>query len=282
MEQIFLKTILITGTTSGIGKVTAMELAKAGHTIVMANRSRTKSEQLQSEIIAQTGNDNIELLDLDLSSLDSVHACAEAFKAKHDKLDRLINNAGLTSHTEVITKDGYELQFAVNALAQLELTLELLPVLESAAPSQVIFVTSLMHKFGKLNFNSFEGWKKYSAGGSYNQSKLAIMLLARELAERIGDRQITVNTLHPGAVNTGILDGYSKMAQFFLRKLFISPEKGAKTTLFLAGQEPQSLPTGKYFVNCKEASSHKLLENAAMRERLWDTCCDYLKRESTL
>ena len=277
-----MKTILIPGTTSGIGKITAMELANAGHTIVMANRNRDKSEQLKSEIIAQTGNDKIELLDLDLSSLDSVHQCGEAFKAKYDKLDILINNAGLTSHTEVITKDGYELQFAVNALTQLELTLQLLPVLESAAPSQVIFVTSMMHKFGKLNFDSFKGWKKYSAGGSYNQSKLAVMLLARELAERIGDRQIAVNTLHPGAVNTGILDGYSKTAQFFLRKLFIAPEKGAKTSLFLAGQEPQSLPTGKYFVNCKQASSHKLLENAAMREKLWDTCCDYLSRESAL
>jgi NAD(P)-dependent dehydrogenase (short-subunit alcohol dehydrogenase family) len=282
MEHTILKTILITGTTSGIGKITAMALAEAGHTIVMANRSRAKSEQLKAEIIAQTGNDNIELLDLDLSSLDSVHACAEAFKAKYDTLDILINNAGLTSHTEVITKDGYELQFAVNALAQLELTLELLPALESAAPSQVIFVTSMMHKFGKLNFNSFEGWKKYSAGGSYNQSKLAIMLLARELAERIDDRQIAVNTLHPGAVNTGILDGYSKTAQFFLRRLFISPEKGAKTSLFLANQTSKSLPTGKYFVNCKEASGHKLLENAAMREKLWDLCCGYLNRAPVL
>ena len=217
-----MKTILITGTTSGIGKITAMELASAGHTIVMANRNREKSEQLKSEIVAQTGNDKIELLDLDLSTLDSVHECSEAFKAKYDKLDILINNAGLTSHTEVITKDGYELQFAVNALAQLELTLQLLPVLESAAPSQVIFVTSMMHKFGKLNFDSFKGWKKYSAGSSYNQSKLAIMLLARELAERIGDRQIAVNTLHPGAVNTGILDGYSKNGPVLFAEAFYS------------------------------------------------------------
>jgi NAD(P)-dependent dehydrogenase (short-subunit alcohol dehydrogenase family) len=253
-----LKTILITGTTNGIGRITAMELAKAGHTIVMANRNRVKSEQTQAEIIAQTGNDNIELLDLDLSSLDSVRACAEAFKTSHNTLDILINNAGLTSQTELLSKDGYELQFAVNALAQLEFTLELLPVLESAAPSQVIFVTSMMHKFGKLNFNSFEGWKKYSGE----------------------DRKIAVNTLHPGAVNTGILDGYSKTVQFFLRKLFISVEKGAKTSLFLACQESKSLPTGRYFVNCKEASAHKLLANTVMREKLWDQCCEYLNRTS--
>jgi NAD(P)-dependent dehydrogenase (short-subunit alcohol dehydrogenase family) len=276
MEHPILKTILITGTTSGIGKITALELAKAGHTIVMANRNREKSEQVRSEICKQTGNDNIKLLDLDLASLASVRACCETFRSQHDKLDILINNAGLTSHTEVITADGYELQFAVNALAQFLLTLELLPTLESAAPSQVIFVTSMMHKFGKLDFDRFKGWEKYNGTSSYCQSKLAMMLLARELAERLRDRQIAVNSLHPGAVNTGILDGYSTLARFFLRRLFISPVKGAKTSLFLAGQKPQSMPTGKYFVSAKEAASHKLVESAKTREKLWDTCCGYL------
>jgi NAD(P)-dependent dehydrogenase (short-subunit alcohol dehydrogenase family) len=277
-----MKTILITGTTSGIGKVTALELAQTGHTIVMANRNRAKSEQYRSELIEQTGNEKIELLDLDLTSLESATACAQAFSALHDKLDILINNAGLTSHTEVITDDGYELQFAVNALAQLQFTLDLLPALEAAAPSQVICVTSMMHKFGKLDFDSFTGWSKYSGGASYNQSKLAMMLLARELAERVKDKGITVNTLHPGAVNTGILDGYSKFAQFFLRRLFIAPEKGAKTSLYLAGLTPGDMPTGKYFDSSKEAASHKLVEDAAMREKLWNTCAGFLKREPAL
>jgi NAD(P)-dependent dehydrogenase (short-subunit alcohol dehydrogenase family) len=276
------KTILITGTTNGIGKVTAMELAQAGHRIVMANRNREKSEQLKSEINAATGNNNIELLDLDLASLSSVRACAEAFNSQYGSLDILLNNAGLTSHTEVITEDGYELQFAVNALAQLQFTLELLPSLEQASPSQVIFVTSMMHKFGKLDFSTFKGWPKYSAGASYNQSKLAIMLLARELAERLEAKGISVNTLHPGAVNTGILDGYSKFAQFFLRKIFISPEKGALTSLHLAKQTPDSTPTGKYFVSEKEAAPHKLVDNAAKREELWNTCCEFLNRTPAL
>ncbi|MFT4518107.1 MAG: NAD(P)-dependent dehydrogenase (short-subunit alcohol dehydrogenase family) [Halioglobus sp.] len=271
-----MKTILITGTTSGIGHVSALELAKAGHKIVMANRNRAKSEALRDELIAQTGNNNIELLDLDLSSLDSVRECAQAFLATNDKLDILLNNAGLTSQTEVITKDGYELQFAVNALAQFLFTRELLPALEAASPSQVIFVTSMMHKFGKLNFDSFKGWEKYSGGASYNQSKLAMMLLARELAERCKDKQIAVNTLHPGAVNTGILDSYSKFAQFFLRKMFISPEKGAITSLHLAGLDAGSMPTGKYFSSAKEAAANKLIEDVALRKKLWDTCTEYV------
>jgi retinol dehydrogenase-12 len=271
-----LKTILITGTTNGIGKVTALELARQGHNIVMANRNREKSEQLAADITAQTGNNNISLLDLDLSSLASVRQCAAAFSASHSKLDILLNNAGLMSQAEVITADGYELQFAVNNLAQMLITLELVPALKAAAPSQVIFVTSMMHKFGKLDFDSFKGWQKYSGGASYNQSKLAIMLIAAELAERLQGDNIAVNTLHPGAVNTGILDNYSKLAQFFLRRMFIAPEKGAQTSLYLAGLPAETMPTGKYFVNSKPASANKLVADSALRQKLWDTCSGYL------
>lgn len=276
-----MKTILITGTTSGIGKVTALELAREGHTIVMANRNRKKSEAVRDEIIAATSSNTIELLDLDLASQQSVHECAQAFLKAHSSLDILVNNAGLMSNEEVITKDGYELQFAVNALSQLQLTLELLPALEAASPSQVICVTSMMHKFGKLNFDSFKGWEKYSGGGSYGQSKLAMTMLARQLAEQLQDRAISVNTLHPGAVNTGILDSYSAFAQFFLRLFFIAPEKGAKTSLHLAGLNPEVMPTGKYFVNCKQAKPHKLLEDSEMRGKLWNICCGYLDRSVT-
>ena len=277
-----MKTILITGATSGIGKVTALELAKAGHTIVMANRNRKKSEDVRNEIVAATGSNTIEILDLDLASQGSVHECAQAFLTAHSSLDILVNNAGLMSNEEVITKDGFELQFAVNALSQLQLTLELLPALEAASPSQVICVTSMMHKFGKLNFDSFKGWDKYSSGGSYGQSKLAMTMLSRELAEQLKDRGVSINTLHPGAVNTGILDSYSAFTQFFLRLFFIAPEKGAKTSLHLAGLNPAAMPTGKYFDSCKEAKAHKLLEDSGMRRQLWEICCGYLGRSATL
>ncbi len=271
-----MKTVLITGTTNGIGRVTAKELAAQGYRVVMANRNRQKSEQLASELKSETGNENISLLDLDLASLESVRQCAAAFKAQYESLDILINNAGLMSMDEVITEDGLELQFAVNNLSQVLLTLELVPALERAAPSQVIFVTSMMHKFGKLDFDSFTGWRKYSGGASYNQSKLAIMLMARELADRLEERNIRVNTLHPGAVNTGILDNYGPVMQFFLRMLFIAPEKGARTSLHLATQDAAELPSGKYFVNSRPAATHKLVDDAAQREKLWQACSAYL------
>jgi NAD(P)-dependent dehydrogenase (short-subunit alcohol dehydrogenase family) len=271
------KTILITGTTNGIGRVTALELAHQGHRLVMANRNRDKSEKLRTEILNQTGNEAIEILDLDLASLDSVKRCTEAFLANHDKLDLLINNAGLMSMDEVITMDGYELQFAVNALSQLQFTLHLVPALAAAAPSHVIFVTSMMHKFGKLDPDSFRGWQKYHHQASYNQSKLVMTMLARELADRLGDRGIKVNSLHPGAVNTGILDDYGPVSQFLLRLIFTAPEKGARTTLHLAGLDPAQAPSGQYFTKGKPAATHKLVDDAASRSRLWETCTGLLE-----
>lgn len=271
-----MKNILITGATSGIGYVTARELLVRGHQITLANRDRKKAELARDQLIGETGKERIELLDLDLASVVSVQACARSFLASHDKLDVLINNAGLTSSKQVITENGFELQFQVNALAQMLLTRELLPALTRAIPSQVIFVTSMMHKFGKLDFDSFHGAEKYSGGKAYNQSKLVMMMLARELAERLSERDIAVNTLHPGAVNTGILDEYPRPAQFFLRRLFTSPEKGALTTVHLAKHDAAALPTGKYFVKNKEQKAHKRVDDAVMRKKLWNICCEYL------
>ncbi len=276
-----MKTVLITGCTSGIGKVTAKELAAEGHELILANRNRGKSEQLSAELKADTGNENIHLYDLDLASRASVDACCEAVLAAHPRIDVLINNAGLTSFDEVITEDGNELQFAVNALNQLQLTLALLPALKAAAPSQVLFVTSMMHKFGKLNPDTFNGWEKYNGNGSYSQSKLVMTMLARELADKLQGSNIAVNSLHPGAVNTGILDNYSKFAQFFLRRLFISPEKGAKTTLFLARRDADS-DTGKYYDKQKPAKNHPLVDDDKRRAELWLQCCEMLGRDPAI
>ncbi len=275
-----MKTILITGTTNGIGRVTALELARQGHTILMANRSREKSEAVQADIIEQTGNDKVSLFDLDLASLDSINQCTDDIKASVDAIDVVLCNAGLLTNDQVITEDGFELQFQVNALSQLQFALNVLPLLEAAAPSHLIFVTSMMHKMGKLNYDSFTGWEKYSGSPSYNQSKLAMMLLAGELSERLAAKQITVSTIHPGAVDTGILDNYSGVLQWVLKKLFVAPEKGAVTSIYLAGQDPQSLPQGKYFINKKPAKAHRLVNNAAARQKLWDHCCGLLNCDS--
>ncbi|MCX2982753.1 SDR family oxidoreductase [Halieaceae bacterium IMCC14734] len=277
-----MKTILITGTTNGIGRVTAQELAAEGHHLVLANRNRDKAEQFAAELKSASGNDNISLLDLDLSSLKSVRECAAEFLSQHDTLDVLLNNAGMTSSAEVITEDGFESQFAINNLAQLLLTVELLPALEAAAPSQVIFVTSMMHKFGKIDFDSLKGGKKYNGNAAYSQSKLAMMLNAAELAKRLDARGVLVNTLHPGAVSTGILDEYPPLIRGLLRLVFTTPEKGARTSLHLAQGDPALLPTGKYFVNCKEAKPGKQLADTALCDKMWALSCEACGIEAAL
>lgn len=277
-----MKTILITGTTNGIGRVTAQQLAAQGHRLVLANRNRDKAQEFAAELTASSGNSDISLLDLDLASLQSVRDCAAEFLREHDKLDILLNNAGMTSAEQVITADGFESQFAINNLAQLLLTVELLPALEAAAPSQVIFVTSMMHKFGKLNFDSFKGASKYNGNAAYGQSKLAMMLNAAELAERLESRNIAVNTLHPGAVSTGILDEYPPLMRGLLRMVFTTPEKGARTSLYLAGLDAEQLATGKYYVNCKEAKPGKLVADKALRAKLWQVSCDYVGIEAAI
>ncbi len=269
-----MKTILITGTTSGIGKATAAALATQGHRIVMANRNKQKSLQLAEELKAQTGNPEISVLPLDLMSFASVRDCARQFIDQYGQLDLLINNAGMMTFDKTITEDGIEAQFCVNNLAQLLLTVELLPALEAAAPAQVIFVTSMVHKSGKLLPESYTGGGKYNGNAAYSQSKLAMMLNARELAERLADRRIAVNTLHPGVVNTGILDAYPKIAQWLMRPFFTTPEKGARTTLFLADMDPAARPTGKYFDACKEAEPGKQVNDAAARKALWLASCE--------
>jgi NAD(P)-dependent dehydrogenase (short-subunit alcohol dehydrogenase family) len=132
-----------------------------------------------------------------------------------------------------------------------------------------------MHKFGKLDFDSFKGWKKYNANASYAQSKLAMQMNAMELAERLRERNIAVNTLHPGAVSTGILDGYSPLQQFILRLFFTTPEKGARTSMHVVALEGSDRPTGTYFSGSKPAKPGKQIANQALRKKIWNLSCEY-------
>ena len=269
------KRVLITGGNSGIGLITSIELAKMGAELVLACRDSEKTTQALAAINATAKVEAVNL-PVNLANLRSVRDLAAGFLSKYDRLDVLINNAGTFPSKQRFTDDGLEMQIGVNHIAHFLLTNLLLDCLKSSAPARIITVTSMLHKNGTIDFDSFKGFEKYSAQKAYNQSKLANVLFAVELAQRLEGTGVTSNTLHPGAVNTGILDGYSKFAQFFLRRMFITAEKGARTSLYLAGLTPGEMPTGKYLVNSKEAPAHKLLEDAALRERLWDTCNGFL------
>ncbi len=264
------KRVLITGGNSGIGKVTAVELAKLGASVVLACRIGDKTIEALKLINATSTSSNEAInLPCDLASLDSVRSVTDRYVSQFDRLDVLINNAGVFPLKRKLTQDGFEMQFGVNHLAHFLLTTRLLDILKSSAPSRVVTVSSMMHKSGELDIDSFRGQKKYSAQAAYRQSKLANVLFAVELAKRLEGTGVTSNVLHPGGVRTGITRDVPWLFRKIIDLMFISPEEGAKTNIMLASDKSLDQVTGQYYDQCKKASCSPLAEDDFLRRRLW-------------
>mmetsp|Transcript_22955 Transcript_22955/g.19916 ORF Transcript_22955/g.19916 Transcript_22955/m.19916 type:complete len:281 (+) Transcript_22955:56-898(+) len=217
--------IIITGANTGIGKETAIALARQGATLVLACRDSSRTLPVVDEIKKLTNNQNIEFMFLDLSNLKSVMYFAEAFKAKYSQLNMLINNAGIMRlPIRKFTRDGYEMQFGVNHLGHFYLTNLLTDLLKKSAPSRVINVSSLAHTRGSMNFEDINLEKCYEAGPAYAQSKLANVLFTKEYAKLHKDDNIKAVALHPGVVRTELarhmMTGSFKFTVNFFRPLF--------------------------------------------------------------
>lgn len=263
------KQVLITGGNSGIGLVAATELARQGAMIVLACRASEKTEAALTQINQAAAQQAVNL-PVDLANLQSVRDLAAAYRSQFDRLDVLINNAGTFPAKQRLTDDGFEMQFGVNHLAHFLLTHELLEMLKSSAPARVITVSSKLHSKGTLDFESFKGAEKYSPTVAYNQSKLANVLFAKELAVRLEGTGVTSNVLHPGAVATDIGRDLPWLVRKLLGVMFIAPEKGAKTTIMLASDPQLEQTTGVYYDQCERAEYSNLADDAALRTRLWD------------
>lgn len=265
---------LVTGSNSGTGYVTALELAKTGINTVMLCRNLEKGKAAQNEIIKRSGNNQVDLIVADLAEMNQVRAAAETFKAKHRRLDILVNNAGGITGRRKETSQGLETMFAGNYLGHCLLTKLLMDELKTAAPSRVINVSSVAHQYATINFDDVQSVKKFSSMKVYGQSKLAQILYTYELAEQLKEDRITVNALHPGPVNSGFkngVDGFSKAIAYMVYALYsISPKKGAETILFLATSPETDSITGKYFDKCKEKPSSKLSYDVNIRKKLWE------------
>ncbi len=267
------KRILITGANSGIGLVAARELAAQGAEIVLACRDSAKTEKALREISAAGGTPAVNL-PVDLSSFASVRALADSFLKKYDRLDVLINNAGTLPNTQQFTKDGYEMQIGVNHFAHFLLTNLLLDCLTASAPSRIITISSTLHKQGQIDFDTFKGFDSYDGRHSYNQSKLANALFAVELAKRLEGTGVTSNYLHPGAVQTDIVRDFPWYLRLAVRFMFISPEKGALTTIKLASEPSLDDTTGTYFDQCEVADPSPYTNDDALRRKLWDVSAE--------
>jgi NAD(P)-dependent dehydrogenase (short-subunit alcohol dehydrogenase family) len=266
--------VLITGGNSGIGKATAIGLAQMGAKVIIVCRNKERGEKALRDIIEKSNNQTVELYLCDLSSLEDIRRFSNLFKTKYNRIDILINNAGVIASKRQLTKDGYELQFGVNHLGHFLLTNLLLDELKKSNSARIINVASGAHKIGKINFDDINLTKKYSTFGSYAQSKLANVLFTFELSRRLQKTNITVNCLHPGGVGTNIaLDresGFRKIITYIMGLVLMTPEKGAQTSIYLATSNDVEGITGKYYYKKKIAKSSKLTYDIDYAKRLWD------------
>lgn len=267
------KTCLITGATSGIGKATAVELARRGATVVMVGRDQARSEAAVADVKAQGGNQDVHLLLADLSSQASIRKLAADFQARWDRLHVLVNNAGGLFLSRSVTVDGIESTFAVNHLAYFLLTSLLLPVLKASAPARIVNVASDAHRGTSLDFTDLQGEKSFGGWRIYGQSKLANILFTSELARRLAGTGVTANCLHPGVVSSGLgrHNGTFFKYLYAIGSIFmITPEKGARTTVYLATSPQVEGVTGKYFKNSKETQPTKEAQDTETARRLWE------------
>src|SRR5690606_2968390 len=267
------KICVVTGATNGIGKVTALELAKMGATVIVVGRSAERTESVVKEIQQASGNNAVEALLADLSVQAQVRELAAAIQRKYEHLDVLVNNAGGMFLRREETADGIEMTWALNHLNYFLLTNLLLDTLKRAPAARIVNVASDAHEGGKIQFDDLEfKQRRYGWMVAYAQSKLANIMFTYELARRLNRTNVTANTLHPGFVNTnfGANNGtLARIAKVVMRPLALSLEQGASTIIYLASSPEVEGVTGQYFVKCKPHRSSKASYDEAVQRRLW-------------
>ncbi len=262
------KVCLVTGSNSGIGKVTALVLARYGAQVVMLCRNPARGEAAQAEIKAKSGNQAVDLLVADLTSPGSIRQAVQEFLNRYTRLDVLVNNAGGLTPGRVLSAEGIETNFAANYLGPFLLTNLLLNVIRSSAPARIVNVSSLAHVYSKLDLENLQLERGFSGFTAYSRSKRALILFTYELARRLAGSGVTVNCLHPGFVRTEM--GSSGLVMRLSRFIQISPEKGARTSLYLACSPEVEGVTGKYYSNCKPVRSVPQTYDQALAARLWE------------
>ena len=266
---------MVTGANRGIGKATALGLARMNATVVMVCRDRGRGEAALAEIKAESGNQAVDLLIADLASQASLCQLVSDFKDRYQQLHVLVNNAAIFRSKRTVTPDGIETCFAVNYLAPFMLTNLLLDSLKASAPARVVNVSGSYHRKATIDFDDLMCEKTYSALRANNQAKLALILFTYELARRLEGTGVTANCLHPGAVATDFAETDPDMSPFLrlvyklLKLFFVSPEQGAETSVYLASSPEVEGVTGKYYEQMVETPSSPESYDVAVAKRLW-------------
>lgn len=267
------KVCLVTGANAGIGYETALGLAKMGARVAIVCRNEERGKEALSTLIAKSNNKNIALFIADLASQKSIRECAKEINEKYEKLDVLLNNAGIITPERIVTEDGFETQFAVNHLAPFLLTNLLMDLLKKSAAARIVTVASNAHKGAKANLEDLQSENGYNSKKVYGQTKLYNILFTNELARRLNGTTITANSLHPGVITTQLLQAYmgnNGVFNFISGLLFKTPEKGAETSIYLASSEDVQGVTGNYFDDKKRVNPSKLATDERTAKQLWE------------
>jgi NAD(P)-dependent dehydrogenase (short-subunit alcohol dehydrogenase family) len=255
-------TVLITGATDGIGKATAMELARRGCRVLLHGRSRERCEVVRKAIERSSGRGDIGTFVADFGALQEVRGLASEVSSRVDRLDVLVNNAGVYLRQRATTVDGIEATFQINHVAPFLLTELLLPLLRASAPSRILNVSSVAHQSAHLDLAKLEGNGRWDAYGAYALSKLGNILFTYELAERLAGTGVTANCLHPGVVDTKLLrEGFAMGGQ--------RVEEAAQRLAWLALAPELQDVTGKYFVAGQTSRSARQTYDVELRQRFW-------------
>ncbi len=275
------KVCVITGSNSGIGKETALGLSNMGATVVMVVRDQTRGENAQREIIQQTGNNSVDLMICDLSSMDSIRRFAKAFKKRYDRLDVLVNNAGALFNKREVTPEGFERTLAVNYLGPFLLVHELVDLLEKSAPSRIINVSSGLAKNGRVDLEDLQSEKNYVETKAYSSmrapvysnTKLMLMMFTYELARRLRGSGVTANVLMPGFVATNLGKNSGSLSSFIMFKMVrpmqINAKKGAETSIYLSSSDEVKDVSGKCFAKKKEVFTCPASYDEDLQRQLW-------------
>jgi retinol dehydrogenase 12 len=265
------RTFIVTGANTGIGKVTAKELARAGAHVILACRSKDKTAAVIDEIVRDTGNSKVEYIHLDLGDLSSVRTCAEAILARDLPIHGLINNAGLAG-SRGLTKDGFELTFGTNHLGPYLFTRLLLDRIKQAGTARIVNVASASHYQAKgIDWEVLQSPTRSTTGmKEYAVSKLSNVLFAKELARRLDGTGVTTYALHPGVVATDVWRRVPAPLRWLIKRFMITPERGAEASLRCATDPELASQTGRYYdVGGVEREPNQIANDAELARQLW-------------
>jgi retinol dehydrogenase 12 len=271
MSELADRTFIVTGANTGIGKITARELARRGARVVLACRSKEKTQPILEEIRREAQSDRVDFVALDLADLTSVRACADELLGRKLPIHGLINNAGLGGQRG-ITKDGFEIHFGTNHLGHYLLTRLLLDRIVESAPARIVNVSSDSHFSAKqIDWDALRQTTPSIAGmKEYGVSKLANVLFTKELARRLEGKQVTAYAVHPGVVATDVWRRVPGPLRWLIKRFMISPEAGAESTLRCAAAPELAGESGRYYgVGGKERKPSKQSEDTALAAELW-------------